>query len=88
MKVTRTIKALNPDMVINAAAYTDVDLEYISRVCSEIGAILIRFSTDYVFGGTLNEYRESDTPNPINVYGRSKVLGETNIIQNMESCPY
>ena len=100
-KVTRTIKALIPDVVINVLAYTDVygceenidhalsvngeALEYTSRVCSETGAILIRFSIDYVFDGTLNVYRESDISNPINVYGRSKLPGETNIIENMVS---
>lgn len=99
-KITRVIESVKPDVVINAAAYTDVDgcednvehafnvngeaLEHISNVCSSSGARLVHFSTDYVFDGTRKEYRESDTPSPINVYGRSKLMGEQNIIENMD----
>lgn len=96
----RTIQSQAPDVVINAAAYTDVDgceenadhafqvngeaLVQISRSCSKAGTKLIHFSTDYVFDGAKKEYFESDIPNPVNVYGRSKLLGEQNIMTHMQ----
>jgi dTDP-4-dehydrorhamnose reductase len=49
----------------------------LAAVCRDISAQFITFSTDYVFDGTKDGgYVESDTPNPINAYGRSKLLGE------------
>lgn len=99
--INAEIADIKPDLVINAAAYTDVDgcennrniafkvngdaLEYIARACSKAGAILVHFSTDYVFDGTKKEYIESDKPNPINAYGESKLIGENNIRKNMEN---
>jgi dTDP-4-dehydrorhamnose reductase len=93
--VIREIADYRPRVVINAAAYTDVDgcednrehamdvngraPGFIAEACCETGAILVHFSTDYVFDGEQEEYRESDRPNPVNVYGRSKLLGEENI---------
>jgi dTDP-4-dehydrorhamnose reductase len=81
-----------PAIVINAAAYTDVegceeDREqafevngrapgYIAEACHESGSLLVHYSTDYVFNGEKQVYIESDTPDPINVYGASKLLGE------------
>jgi dTDP-4-dehydrorhamnose reductase len=99
-RVRLTIEGIKPDVVINAAAYTNVDgcednkelafdingraLEYIARSCSSEGAILVHYSTDYVFDGSKKEYFESDKTNPINVYGQSKLIGEKNIIENMK----
>lgn len=82
-----------PEIVIHAAAYTDVDgcenkteLAYringqgtqnIACLCKQIKAKLIYTSTDYVFDGSKGgAYREDDPPNPLNVYGRSKLEGE------------
>ncbi|GMQ94582.1 MAG: dTDP-4-dehydrorhamnose reductase [Acidimicrobiia bacterium] len=49
----------------------------LATVCRETGARFVTFSTDYVFDGTkAGGYVESDTPNPISAYGRSKLLGE------------
>ena len=94
------IRKIKPDVVINAAAYTDVDgcedkqelafqvngygPGHIAKACSIVGAKLVHFSTDYVFDGSKKEYLESDIPNPINVYGYSKLLGETKIIENLD----
>ncbi len=99
-QVLESIRIIKPDLMINAAAYTDVEgcedkkelafqvngygPEYIAEACNKIGATLVHFSTDYVFDGSKTEYIESDTPNPINVYGQSKLLGEQNIAENMD----
>jgi len=96
-----TIMKNNPDVVINAAAYTKVDQAedeqefafdvnghapgYIAEGCSLTGAKLIHYSTDYVFDGTRSEYTESDKTNPINAYGRSKLLGEQMIARHTDN---
>jgi dTDP-4-dehydrorhamnose reductase len=78
-----------PDVVLHAAAWTDVDgaegdpqeaaavnVGGTANVAS-LGAPLVAFSTDYVFDGTKREpYVESDAPNPVSAYGRSKLHGE------------
>lgn len=92
--VNTKIVQLKPEIIINVAAYTDVDrcetnqdlamkvngyaIKYIAQVCKKIGAILIHISTDYVFHGDKKDgYKEDDIPqNPLNVYGKSKLLGE------------
>lgn len=97
--VMKIVRQERPSVLINAAAYTDVDgcednrdlafmvnghgPGYIAAACSEAGAILVHYSTDYIFDGTKPEYREDDLPNPINVYGESKLLGEVSIRKNM-----
>jgi dTDP-4-dehydrorhamnose reductase len=49
----------------------------LARICSRRGARMIQFSTDYVFDGQSDRpYTEEDPPNPVNVYGKSKLLGE------------
>jgi dTDP-4-dehydrorhamnose reductase len=78
-----------PDLVLHAAAWTDVDgaegdpQEAAAvnvggtRHVEELGAPLVYFSTDYVFDGDKREpYVESDPPNPLSAYGRTKVYGE------------
>jgi len=98
--ISAFIRELSPDLVINAAAYTDVDgcednretafevngnaLEYIAKACSKVGAVLVHYSTDYIFDGSKEAYVESDAPDPINVYGESKLLGEKNIMESMD----
>jgi len=91
--VSKAIKKLKPEAVINAAAYTAVDdcetsedkamainaqaVEYLATVCAENGAILVHFSTDYVFDGQNKDgYLEDAEVKPINVYGKSKLAGE------------
>lgn len=52
-------------------------VKHIAGACQAVKSRLIQISTDYVFDGAKNApYREEDTPNPINVYGRSKLKGE------------
>ena len=78
-----------PDLVLHAAAWTDVDgaeadPQEAAAVnvggtanAAVLGAPLVYFSTDYVFDGRKREpYLESDSPNPLSAYGRSKLLGE------------
>jgi len=93
------INFLKPDIIINAAAYTDVDmaeenenlandvngsaLNYLSEICYNLNSILVHYSTDYVFDGLKKRgYIESDEPKSLNVYGRSKALGEENVVKS------
>ena len=94
----KPIAEFRPEIVLNAAAYTAVDRaeseqELAMRVNGEaagvlaeearkLNALLIHYSTDYVFDGSKREpWVEDDAPNPINAYGASKLAGERNIEQ-------
>jgi len=48
----------------------------LARICQDAGTFLIHYSTDCVFSGRKGEYTEDDLPDPIDLYGRSKLLGE------------
>ncbi|HML78787.1 dTDP-4-dehydrorhamnose reductase [Geobacter sulfurreducens] len=91
--VRRVILTLKPRVVVNCAAYTDVDgcetnadlamavngegVGHLAAVTREIGALLVQMSTDYVFDGVKESpFLEDDPPNPLSVYGRSKLMGE------------
>ena len=87
---------------INCAAYTNVEQAEtevekafeinataagkLAKVCAENAAILVHFSTDYVFDGTARKpYAETDAVHPINQYGASKLEGEKQIQQHLEA---
>ena len=91
------ISKLEADVIINAAAYTNVDqAEREVDKANTINALspsaianysaskeipLIHLSTDYVFEGTgINSWKPEDPPNPISVYGRSKMKGERGVL--------
>ena len=58
-------------------------LDYLSNSCARYQALLIHFSTDYVFDGEKKDpYIELDNTNPINYYGKTKLLGEENITRS------
>lgn len=96
--VFKKITSLKPSLVINAAAYTNVDgaesdketafrvnadaVGYIAEACNKINADLVHFSTDYVFDGKKKGYTEFDFKNPLNVYGASKAKGEELLMQH------
>ena len=75
-------------------AETETELAYaintiapaiMAEAASHIGAALIHLSTDYVFDGRKGTfYQEDDDPNPLNVYGASKLAGEENIRQGCD----
>ncbi|MCO7016135.1 dTDP-4-dehydrorhamnose reductase [Vibrio paracholerae] len=65
-----------------AYAVNDKGSEHLAVTCKEIGAKLIHVSTDFVFDGTkATPYQTDDTPNPINVYGDSKLQGDIKVSQ-------
>lgn len=86
------IQKNKPDIIINAAAYTKVeDSElnpqtayevnalgsfYLAKAAESLKSKFVLISTDYVFDGVKRSYNEKDCPNPINVYGASKLSGE------------
>ncbi len=91
--IRKTIQDIKPNVIVNAAAYTAVDKAesepelamqingvapgVMAEEAKLIKALLIHYSTDYVFDGTKSSaYNEEDVPNPINSYGRSKLAGE------------
>ena len=88
-----TVRLMEPQLIINAAAYTDVDRAeqerelawavnaaapgLLAEEAAKLGAALVHYSTDYIFDGEKGEpYFEDDEPNPLNVYGATKLQGE------------
>ena len=91
--VASVLNSTRPDVVINCAAWTDVDgceldpsraqrenaggPEVLASSCRKIDALLITISTDYVFDGSKSGfYTQRDQPNPLSVYGQTKLEGE------------
>lgn len=100
--VSKVFHTFKPDVVINCAAYNEVDkaeIEFeqalkvncigvsnLAVLCREIKALLVHYSTDYVFDGEKKGlYLEEDQPNPQSKYALSKYLGERQIGQILEN---
>jgi dTDP-4-dehydrorhamnose reductase len=98
--ISAKVLAIEPDVVINACAYTAVDkaeterqladlvnhqsVAVLASTCLQLAIPLIHLSTDYVFDGTAHvPYLETDTVNPLGVYGASKLAGEEVIQQSL-----
>ena len=96
------LREVEPSLIVNASAYTDVDGAeanpelartlnalapgVMAEMSRKLGALLIHYSTDYVFDGKADApYRETDFTNPLNTYGKSKLEGEENIRQATDS---
>ncbi|QNU14393.1 dTDP-4-dehydrorhamnose reductase [Thermomonas sp. XSG] len=91
--VGELVRRIAPDVVVNAVAHTAVDRAEsepdaafrvnalapaaIAQACAATGALLLHYSTDYVFDGSASRpYREDDVTAPLGVYGASKLAGE------------
>ena len=91
--IREVIQHIKPDLIINPAAYTAVDKAesepelahtinstapgILAEEAAKLGALLVHYSTDYVFDGTkTSPYVETDETNPLSVYGTSKLAGE------------
>lgn len=87
------VRRAEPDLILNAAAYTAVDRAesepelahainaqapgVLAEEARERNALIVHYSTDYVFDGSkVGPWVETDSPNPLNVYGASKLAGE------------
>jgi len=92
-QIVSAVRSVRPDVIVNAAAYTAVDRAetepesahainaaaagVLAEETKRAGALLVHYSTDYVFDGVKDApYVEEDPPNPLNVYGASKLAGE------------
>jgi len=95
----RLIREVGPRIIVNAAAYTAVDQaeaeperamavngaapEVMAAEAKRLGAMLVHYSTDYVYDGSKNgPYVETDPPNPRNSYGRSKLAGDLAVLES------
>jgi dTDP-4-dehydrorhamnose reductase len=101
--VAATVRHLQPDVIVNAAAYTAVDKAEsepdlahtinavapgaLAQAAAACGALLVHYSTDYVFDGSGSApWAEDDPTGPLNVYGRTKLEGEQLI--RASGCPH
>ncbi len=99
IQMATVFKKLKPTVLINTAAYTQVDaaetnkelafainaeaVKNLSELCKKYNCALIHISTDYVFDGShISPYKETDSTNPVTVYGKSKRAGEQAILDS------
>jgi dTDP-4-dehydrorhamnose reductase len=94
--VLAALEEVEPEAVVNAAAVSDIDFaeknrelawrvnvlgaRYLAEGCGRIGAKYLFFSSDAVFDGTKEIYREEDAPNPLNFYGKTKAEAEHSVL--------
>ncbi|MBI4656120.1 MAG: dTDP-4-dehydrorhamnose reductase [Elusimicrobia bacterium] len=99
--VKNVFKTIRPQITILCSAYTDVDgcekeprtarkinvegTGLAARMCMEFGSKLVYLSTDYVFDGISGPYAETDVPNPLSVYGATKLEGEKIVLKQKDS---
>jgi dTDP-4-dehydrorhamnose reductase len=92
VSVRKRISQIEPDVIVNSAALTDVDkcevnpelardlnstsVEYLAGSAKESSCFFVQVSTDFVFDGVTGNYSEKDRPRPINEYGLTKLAGE------------
>lgn len=93
IQLKQIVNQCSPDIIVNATGYTNVDQAELdvaranvmnaevpanlAQFATNCGALLVHFSTDYVFDGKKNSpYTENDAPNPLSIYGKSKFMGE------------
>ena len=98
-QLAETVLKLRPDVVVNAAAHTAVDKAesepdfarklnatspgVVAQAAQQIGALMVHYSTDYVFDGSGSTPRqEGDATGPLSVYGRTKLEGEQLVAQH------
>jgi len=91
--IRRLVAEVAPQIIVSPAAYTAVDKAesepelaqainatapgILGQEAKKLGALVVHYSTDYVFDGTKQgAYTEDDTPNPQSVYGKTKLAGE------------
>ena len=91
-RVSKIIQEINPDVVINTAAMTNVDdcedkktdcidlnvnaVLFLANACFNTGTHLVHISSDFIFDGKSGPYKENDSPNPLSFYGKSKLDSE------------
>lgn len=92
-QLAETVLKVRPDVIVNAAAHTAVDKAesepafarklnatspgVVARAAQQIGALMVHYSTDYVFDGSGSQpWHEDDATGPLSVYGRTKLEGE------------
>ncbi|MDP1719262.1 MAG: dTDP-4-dehydrorhamnose reductase, partial [bacterium] len=96
--VLKKISEIKPDVVINTAAIVKAEwcelneeeclavnaigAGNVAEAAAVVGAVSVQISTDYVFDGSKESFSEDDRPNPLNVYGLSKLEGERSVQQN------
>lgn len=97
-RLQRIFRDISPELVLNCAAYTDVDgcerdpvrarlinaegAGNLADACRSLGALLVHVSTDFVFdGASKRPYKETDRPDPLSEYGKSKLEGERLVTQ-------
>jgi dTDP-4-dehydrorhamnose reductase len=96
--VKSLVSSYRPDVILNAAAMTNVDeceknrelawkhnvtaVEHLADICRRIDAKLVHVSTDYVFDGKSGNYSETDRAHPVNYYGKTKLAGENVILKS------
>ncbi|MEJ2050298.1 MAG: dTDP-4-dehydrorhamnose reductase [Calditrichota bacterium] len=101
-KCKDAIKEFVPEVIINAASFTDVDgcekekelcwqvnvkgVENLAKISRGLDIHLIHYSTDYVFDGKEGPYDETARPDPVGYYGKSKLASE-NVLQQI-GCPF
>lgn len=100
-EVKSILRVHKPEVVINTAAMTNVDacesereacdklnidaVKYLVSECNGIGAHFVHLSTDFIFDGTHGPVMETEKPNPLSYYGRSKHIAEMIVMENSAS---